>query len=303
MTFSSKVKTELCKIQNEPSCFYNKTEIYGMLLFAKKLNIENISFTTENKNICKRLAYLLAEEFKATSDIVTHRNSKKDKFTLLVPHRSDRITILEQFKNFSKKEWLFNNKNLQQNDKIISAFLRGTFLFGGTITDPNFDYHLEWCVQTKKLAETLKKLISNISKLIINAGITQRKNAYVVYIKGSENISDMLALIGAPICAMEIIQIKMIKEVRNDINRTTNFEAANISKTASAAAKQVCAIERLKKNKEFENLSEDLKEIANLRLLNPDMSLRDLGKTLSTPLSRSGVNHRLKKLLDLGAKK
>ncbi|MDQ5983642.1 MAG: putative cell division protein WhiA [Eubacteriales bacterium SKADARSKE-1] len=302
MTFSSKVKNELCKIQNEPSFFCSNSELYGMLLCAKKFNADNISFITENKNICKKLSYLLAEEFKVTSDIVTHKNLKKSKFTLLVPYKSDRITLLEQHKNFSKDFLISFGEKLSQNIKIIAAFLRGVFLFSGTITDPNSDYHLEWCVQNKILAEYLKQLILSISKLNINVGITQRKNAYVVYIKGSENISDILTLIGAPICAMEIIQIKMIKEVRNDINRTTNFEAANISKTACAAVKQVRAIEEIKKNKEFENLSEDLKEIANLRLLNPDMSLRDLGKTLSKPLSRSGVNHRLKKLLELGTK-
>lgn len=288
VTFSSKVKLELCnKTQNKVSSFSSKAELYGLVLFAKKSNADTFLFTAENENVCKRMSDLIYKEFKVPSDVI----SLKNKFLVSIPI------------NIYKKITYVSLENMKQKTKNVVAILKGAFLSIGTITDPNVDYHLEWCTQNKVLAEYIKELILSISKLHINVGITKRKSAYVVYIKGSENISDILTLLGAPICAMEIIQIKMVKEVRNNINRITNFEAANISKTAVAAAKQVYAIEKIKKEEKFNKLSDDLQEIANLRLLSPDMSLRDLGKMLSKPLSRSGVNHRLKKILELAFEK
>lgn len=292
VTFSSKVKLELCnKVQNKSSSSYSKAELYGLLLFAKKSNADTFLFTAENENVCKRVSYLIYKEFKVSINITSFKNVQKNKFVISIP-----IKIY-------KKITSYKLENVKQKTKNVIAILKGAFLSVGTITDPNVDYHLEWCTQNKVLAEYIKELILSISKLKINVGITKRKSAYVVYIKGSENISDILTLLGAPICAMEIIQIKMVKEVRNNINRITNFEAANISKTAVASAKQVYAIEKIKKEKTFNELPDDLQEVANLRLLNPDMSLRDLGKILSKPLSRSGVNHRFKKILELAFKK
>lgn len=126
-----------------------------------------------------------------------------------------------------------------------------------------------------------------------------RKGDFVVYLKGSEQIADLLTYLGAQQASMELIQVKMLKEVRNYVNRTTNFTTANIGKTASAAAQHIRAIQKIERKMGLEGLPEDLRELAQLRLDNPEMSLRELGESLSEPISRSGVNHRLRRILEI----
>ena len=129
--------------------------------------------------------------------------------------------------------------------------------------------------------------------------IRDRRGAFVVYSKGMEQVTDVLTYLGAQSAAMELMQVKMLKEVRNQVNRRTNFETANLGKTATAAARQLLAIQKIVASTGLGELPEDLRELAELRLQNPDMSLRELGETLSPPLSRSGVNHRLQRLVEL----
>ncbi len=175
--------------------------------------------------------------------------------------------------------------------------MRGAFLSCGTVTDPQKDYHLEFSVAHRRLAQDLVTLLEEIEGLRIQPSVTRRKGSYVVYIKGSEQIADLLTFMGAPSASMALMQAKMVKEVRNYVNRTTNFETANIDKTASASARQVAAIHGLEETVGLEQLPEDLREMAYLRLQNPDMSLRELGEALS--ISRSGANHRIQRLMEL----
>ena len=181
----------------------------------------------------------------------------------------------------------------------IKQFLRGVFLSCGTITDPQNGYHLEFVVPFMELSKSLYALIVSLEDLSVKAKLTKRKNNFIIYIKDSSDIIDFLAYIGASASAMEMMQIKMMKEFRNYVNRTNNFETANISKTASAAAIQIEAINALKKRGIFRKLDDDLKELAQLRIDNPDMSLRELGENLSVPITRSGVNYKIKKLLNI----
>jgi hypothetical protein len=157
-------------------------------------------------------------------------------------------------------------------------------------------------VPYRNLARDLSGFLLDIEELNLQPGFLNRKGSFVVYVKGSERVADLLTFMGAPSAAMQLMQVKMLKEVRNNVNRKTNFETANIDKTATAAAQQVLAIEKLMKSPAYADLPEELKELALLRLRNPDMSLRELGENLSRPLSRSGVDHRLRRILELGGK-
>ena len=148
-------------------------------------------------------------------------------------------------------------------------------------------------------AAYLEKLISDIEEVETEPHTVYRKGNYVVYIKGSDNIEDMLAYIGATMSSLSIIQSKMLKSVRNRINRQINSETANIKKTADASAKQIKAIELIIEKRGLDFLSDELRELAELRLENPEYNLRELGASLSKPLSRSGVNHRLNKLITI----
>ena len=159
-------------------------------------------------------------------------------------------------------------------------------------------YHAEFCVPHKNLASDLSNILREVTECRFTPKTVIRGGNYVVYFKGSEQICDLLTYIGAPVQAMEIMGTKAVKQVRNNINRSVNGEVANIRKVASAATKQLEAINKIKRTRGLESLPDDLREIAYLRLENPEMSLRDLGANLSTPISRSGANHRMQRLME-----
>ena len=177
-----------------------------------------------------------------------------------------------------------------------AAFLRGVFLSCGTASDPNKSYHLEFVVPYKTLSLDLMKILNEYG---IKAKHMVRRYVNVIYIKDSESIEELLAMMGAHISAMEIMNIKIYKDVRNLTNRRNNFETANIMRTADASFDQLNAIRKLKEIGALVDLSDDLKQIALLRLDNPDASLREIGDMCEPKMSRSAVNHRLKKLISI----
>lgn len=296
MTFSSKVKGELCKRES----LEGQAELYGLLLFSKSFKFSNITFTTENKNIFERAQNLISVWYNdIIFDVVSPAYKKKFAFILNIPFWQDRVKILESLR-YDKSEinLRIHKENINTNEKVKS-FLKGAFLSCGTIIDPKTSYHIEFVVPYMNLANDLANTISEVSSLTIVPSVMERRGSYIVYMKGNDNIVSFLTYIEAPLYAMEVIQVSMLKEVRNYINRTTNFETANLSKTTSAAAIQIESIKKIQSSGVFETMDNDLKELAHLRLDNPDMSLRSLGENLSRPLSRSGVNHKIQKLIKI----
>ena len=186
-----------------------------------------------------------------------------------------------------------SNSSLKQDEQLARLYIREAFIKSGSMNDPNKKYHLEIMFKTKKKAEEMQALLSNFN---INAKIIKREKDYMLYLKDGEEISEFLALIGANSSVIKFEEIRVLKETRNDINRLVNCETANLNKTISAAVKQIEDIKLIKKKRKFSNLPENLQEIAELRIVNPDVSLVELGKMLSEPIGKSGVNHRLKKL-------
>ena len=185
---------------------------------------------------------------------------------------------------------------------VVSVFLRDAFISYGMVTDPKKSYHLEFSTQEKEVADDILKYLSKIKDFNIDPKMTKRNENYVVYIKAADSITDFLTYIGAVNSAMEIMQIRMLKDVRNYVNRTTNFETANLDKTLQAAEEHINAIKKIKNTVGLNSLPDNLKEIANLRLENPEMSLKMLGQSLKSPISRSGVNHRLEKIIQISKK-
>lgn len=297
MTFSSKVKNELYKVSENAQDSLMPL-LYGILLFSRNFKAENISFYTENQNICNLTCELISQNFGCIVDII-FSGKERQNLILQVPDQNDREKILSSFGHAKNEISLKINNSFLKTNADIKLFLRGTFLSCGTVTDPQNGYHLEFAVPFMNLAKSLFEILNSLKDISIKVKTTERKGIFVVYIKDSTDITDFLTYIGAPSSSMDMMQIKMVKEVRNYVNRTTNFEAANISKTAAAATLQINAIKKLKKHGKFSHLTDDLQELANLRLKNPEMSLRELGKNLSTPLTRSGVNHKIKKILNM----
>ena len=185
------------------------------------------------------------------------------------------------------------NSSMKQDEQLARLCIREAFIKSGSMNDPNKKYHLQIMFKSKKKAYEMQMLLENFN---IHARIIKKEKEYMLYLKEGEEISEFLALIGANSSVIKFEEIRVIKETRNDINRLVNCETANLNKTINAAVKQIEDIKLIKKKHKFSSLPENLQEIANLRIENPDLSLVELGKLLSEPIGKSGVNHRLKKL-------
>lgn len=304
MSFSYDTKVELCEIEPKKDCCQHAM-IYGLLLFGKNFSLRGISIRSQNKNVIRLYANYIAYSTSAIVDIRTIESTNKSKNTyrIDIPSEQDRAKIVEQFGYSGKEVNLRLNRANLSDECCYSAFLRGVFLSCGSISNPQKSYRLEFRVAYEKLAYDLQKLIMDIDDIYIEPSVVSRKGSYYVYIKNFDQISDILAFIGAGNAAMEFIQTKMVKEVRSYVNRTTNFETANISKTASAAAAQITAIRKISEKRGLDFLDDDLKELAQIRLENPQMSLTELARLYSKPVSRSGINRRLSKIIDIANNK
>ncbi len=298
MSFAADAKSELCRYTNLTSCC-QKAECYGLLLFAKHFSYHGIAFSTEHRESALRLANFIAEQTQTVAEItskMTRRSGNPVTSTVTVPYLEQCKRLLGYFGHTGQEMNLRINRSLLKNECCTAAFLRGVFLCCGTVTNPEKEYHLEFVVPYMKLAKDLLSVLCGVPELALQGAVTNRKGSFVVYIKGSQGIENLLTFMGASHAAMELMQIKMLKEVRNQVNRKTNFETANMDKTVSASAKQIADIQTIANTVGLAQLPPALQELAVLRLENPELSLRELGQQLSEPISRSGVNHRLKRI-------
>jgi len=188
------------------------------------------------------------------------------------------------------------NSSMKQEEQMARLLIREAFIKSGFINNPDKDYHLEILLKEIEKAEELQTMLNNFQ---INAKITKKGQGYIVYLKDGEDIVSFLALIGASKAVIKFEEIRVLKEARNNINRIVNCETANITKTMNASNNQIDDIKYLKKRKKFNSLPEELKEIANLRIREPDLSYEELGKILKKPISKSGVSHRLKRINEM----
>lgn len=185
------------------------------------------------------------------------------------------------------EEYIFKDEDIKR------AYIRGAFIGGGSISNPEKTYHLEFVTHSEEYAKDLSNLINTFS---LNSKVIQRKNSFIVYIKEGEQIVDLLNVIGAHSSLLEIENIRIMKEMRNNVNRLVNCETANLSKTVNAAVRQVESIKLIQSQIGLQRLPDNLREIAELRLNYPDESLKELGEMLDPPVGKSGINHRLRKI-------
>ncbi len=301
ISFSSQVKDELCKIKiNDKESII--AELFAMIIFAKNRINDKILFKTENPKILERFLKLI---YKLTNKTYKNYNELKsnDKksngkviYRIDINDEKDYMTIWNSINIRKLYEFC-----LPDMDKDIkSSFLRGAFLSSGMISDPNKEYRLEFFTTDQDLSSVLNNLLENDKNINVSVNITERNYGLVCYIKDCEFIINILTFMGASSIAMEYIQIKMLKEVRNNINRITNFETANIKKLTNASVEQINAINTIIDIKGLEFLSDELKVIANLRLKKPQLSLKDIAVLLN--ISKSMVNYRLKKIKEIAGK-
>ncbi len=295
-TFTWKVKNEV--FQNKQYKYKCKIQqAYGILMFGRSFCEENISIITENKGVSRLYSndiYDLVDILGTVTINEIKQRGGKSTFLVSVDDGEDRKKIISFFGHDSSTNRI--NYDFLKTDTEMHAFLSGVYLACGIITDPAKAYQMEFIVNDEKSALSLSDLLLMFK---IKHGIMQRRNQYIVYIKDSEQIEDILNIIGAVQSAFEFMDVKIYKDIRNNVNRQTNCETANIDKTVKASAKQLSAIENLRDTMGLENLPADLRELAELRLNNPEMSLRELGENHSMKLSRSAVNYRMEKLLSM----
>lgn len=293
MTFAASVKEELCSVPLERECCAT-AECYGFLLFSKQVDASGIVFQTEYKNVARRYRELL-RVVCGVSALLISPDRRGGNHTVSVPAASS-LRVLERFGHTGRELTLrLNRANLEQ-ECCYGAFLRGAFLACGTLSNPERDYHLEFFLPRRKLAEDLCVLLREMD---LPFKITSRRGAAVAYCKESEHIEDLLTMMQATQSTLRLMNIKIYKDVRNRVNRVTNCETANLTKTVEAVRRQTQAIERLERVGMLPTLPAALQEAARLRLENPELSLSELGAMMSPPLSRSGMNHRLQKLMEL----
>lgn len=295
MSFAQQLKQEIYEarpMEREEQI----AQAYGLLLFSKNFSKQALSIQTEHEQTARLFCGYIIDLIGIKTSILYSEFEKKNGsviYTAVVEADEDRINILHFFGHSPDEVNLRINMQNIRSEKSLKAFISGAYLVCGNITDPRKNYHLEFVTPHMHLC---KDLITLISSVLDTPKLTQRRSAYIAYIKESEAIEDIMTYMGATNCSLQLMNVKIYKDVRNKVNRVTNCETANIEKTVAAAAAQLEDINYIFDTRGIDFLSDDLRELAELRADNPEMSLRELGEALSTPLTRSGVNHRLKRL-------
>lgn len=294
MSFSSDIKKELCSLENIQPCCYH-AQVYGLVLFAH-FNRFNLSITTENKDVFDFYLKAMNDYLGLEPETDT---SRLKKLTAEVTDDSMKSDCFDKFGHSLNETSLRINYANIQNECCIASFLRGVFLSCGFVSDPNRTYHLEFVVPYKKLCNDLIKIITELD---LEPKYIMRKGNHIVYFKDSESIEDFLAYIGAQTASLYIMSVKIEKDIKNKVNRKLNFEYHNLDKTLSAARRQVDAIKYIKSTVGFAALPDSLRELAEVRLENPESPLSELAGMLENPVSKSGIKHRLDKIVETADK-
>lgn len=306
MSFSMQVKEELeVKTDSAKHCQIAEFAAFmGVLGRIRRGHDGQISLelVTENDIVVNRVKKLVAKLFDVTEtayDLFVEGKKNRIMTLRFTNQRlvADMLMVLKWCdEQFDEIEPVFVNKRLIQKDCCKKAFLRGAFMASGSISDPNKFYHYEIVCAFEEDALILKDIMSFFN---LDAKVIVRKQSYVVYLKEGDNITDVLNLMGAVKAQMELYNVMILKGISNNINRQINCETANSNKTAEASAKQTKDIEFIRDTIGLESLKDSLREIAYLRLENPEMNLKDLGEQLEPPVGKSGVNHRLRRISEI----
>ena len=294
MSFSGDVKIELCRgAVNRPCCA--KAEIYGVLLFCNTFTSQEVRIITECEAFAQRLPKLLQRAFGLEFDRLP--SEEEQKFIFQITDEDKLAGIIDDLGfNPRQSPVLHINFGILEEECCRAAFLRGAFLSGGSITDPSKRYHLELATSHSQASREMQALLTDMGH---QPKQVSRSGYQVTYFKNSDQIEDLLTAMGAPLSAMEIMNTKAEKALINGINRRVNCEAANLDKAVDAAQEQLEAIRRLYELDRVEGLTPQLKETIILRETFPELTLSQLAQEFDPPVTKSCLNHRLRKLVEL----
>lgn len=310
MSFSSEVKEELAK-QISTSRHCQLAELTAIICFLGRLEADEsegirLCLQTENETVIRKCFTLLEKTFNINTvdSCIPLYEGKGHTYITLVKGRKKVEKVLQAVKMNDEqgmKQAVEKGPNplIMKNACCKRAFLRGAFLSIGSMSDPEKSYHMEFVCAYQEGANQLKQLIQGFQ---VEAKIVSRKKYYVVYLKEGTGIVDLLNIMEAHISLMDFENYRIVKEMRNSINRKVNCETANITKTVNASSRQIEDILLIRERFGFQNLSDSLRETAELRLEYPDATLKELGQILTPPMGKSGMNHRLRKLSEIADK-
>lgn len=305
MTYAAHVKKELTTLDVHKE--HAKAELAALIRMNGVVNLYHQKFVlnvqTENAAIARRMYSLLKDHYAVESELIVRKKMKLKKNNIyIVRLKSGTEKVL---KDLGIMDGLFFHSHvspkIKNNDQKVRSYLRGAFLAGGSINNPETSgYHLEIYSNYEDHNQDLQEMMN---KLGLNAKVVQRRNGYVVYLKEAEKISEFLVTIGALNSMLHFEDIRIVKDMRNSVNRIVNCENANLSKVITAATKQQEAIEFIEQFAGLDELPTKLKEVALLRLKYPEASLNEIGELVQgAPISKSAVNHRLRKIVDIAKK-
>lgn len=310
MSFSSSVKEEILSeqlLEKDEKLF----QLYGIVRLGGNLNILSkgmisLTYNTDNPALARKIFSLTKDLYDIRLLIYTSKSSEKSKrvtYFLTTNKAEESLKILIDLEIILKKDnkIIFNQsipKFIREN-KSFKSFLSGAFIASGSISNPDKSYHLEYSLQDGIFAEEFSNFLNEIG---IKSSVLEREESYVCYVKEADSISNFLNLVRAHESLFKFEDIRIKKQMRNEVNRLVNCETSNLDRTAKAAVRQKNAILYIKEKKGLESLPDDLNQLAKLRIEFPDMSMKEIGEKLDKPIGKSGVNHRFTKIEQIAEK-
>ena len=294
-SFSYKAKAELCRTAVQRLCCA-RAECYGVLLYCNTFTMQEVRIITENPEFAARLPRLFHRAFNVKFDRLPTEEAPGSKLIFQITDPEKLRRIMDTL-GYDPRQSLVLHVNfaMLEEDCCRMSFLRGAFLAGGSVTDPEKRYHLELSTSHVQASREVSALLQEMGFLPRSV---MRGGSAVIYFKQSEHIEDLLTTLGAPVAATEIMTAKVDKEIRNGANRAMNCDMANVNKTLDAVAAQQEAIEKLEKAGQLEKLPDKMQETARLRMQNPELPLAQLAALFDPPISKSCLNHRIRKIME-----
>ena len=298
MSFSFETKNELCKLQVQRLCCA-RAEAYGILLYCNTFNSTEVRIITANPNFASRLPKLFYRAFNLRFDRVPEVEEDTEQSGKMVFQITDRRKLdhIINLLGYDPRQNLVLHINfaMLEDECCRAAFLRGIFFAGGSITDPLKRYHLELTTSHLQASRELEALLRDSG---YPPKALARNGSFITYFKQSDQIEDFLTLIGAPVAAMNVMSAKLEKDLRNSVNRRLNCDSANLDKAVLASREQLEAIRKLQAAGVLEDMPDKLKQTAKMRESHPELTLAELAEEFNPPLTKSCLNHRLRKLVE-----
>ncbi|MBP3967109.1 MULTISPECIES: DNA-binding protein WhiA [Paenibacillus] len=305
MSFAGQTKKELTLIEADPCC--EKAELSALIRMNGSVSLSSrkviLDISTENAAIARRIYSLIKKQFAVHTELLVRKKMRLKKNNVYIVRIPARVQeILSDLKIVSEG-FMFNqgiDRDIIRKSCCKRSYLRGAFLAGGSVNNPEgSSYHLEIATMYEEHCQALVELAN---KFELNARCIERKKGFIFYMKEGEKIIELLSIIGAHQALFKFEDVRIMRDMRNSVNRIVNCETANLNKTIGAAVRQIDNIKLLEREVGLDTLPDKLREVANIRLLHPDLNLTEVGEMLKGKVSKSGVNHRLRKIDELAEK-